>query len=41
MPNTMRDCIVMLVRALEILHLAHWLVTELPELLHHIAHAFI
>ena len=36
----MRHRIVMFVRVLEVLHLAHWLVMELPELLHHIAHAF-
>ena len=39
--HTMRDRIVMFVHVLEVLSLAHWLVTEISELLHAIAHAFL
>ena len=39
--HTMRDRIVMLVRVLEVLSLAHWLVTELSKLPHVIANAFL
>lgn len=37
----MRDRFATLVRVLEILHLAAWLVRDLPELVHSIAAAFI
>ena len=36
--HTMRYRIVTVVHVLEILSLAHWLVTELSELLHFVAH---
>ena len=39
--HTMRDRFVVLVRVLEILHLAAWLAKDLPELVHSIAAAFI
>lgn len=37
----MRDRIVTFVRVLEILSLAHWLVTEISELLRVVAHVFL
>jgi len=35
----MRDRLVLIVRALELFHLAHWLVSELPEHVHVIVQA--